>query len=258
MIAADKVFCVIYSTGGIGDVGRHAVRAALDQFEGKVRVITRFPESLEEVNWNSASGPHSFTDAERERLEIIALDVTKDDLVPHMTNVGTVVSALGIRQPFLGSNNIVGEAGTKNLVKAMESCNVDRVVAVTSVGCNEDWPPIEFHWTGHVLKFMFRTVSRSNYRDLNLVENALKKSKLDYLLVRPMGLGEERKTMGEYFIQKKKGEDKVGPDMAKMDCATFVVKEALNPSYHKTAVVIGSNWDTFELNPPKYDLKATV
>lgn len=133
-------------------------------------------------------------------------------------------------------------------------------MTVTSVGCNEDWPPVEFHWVGGVLKWMFRTVSRSAYKDLNGAEIALKKSKLDYLLVRPMGLGEERKPKGEYFIQKKKGEDKVGPDMSKMDCATFVVKEALDPTYHTTAVVIGSDWDTFEFSPPKTedDVKATL
>jgi NAD(P)H-binding len=254
LLSADQILCVLYSSGGTADVGRHAVRAALDQFGGKIRVITKSPETLDEENWNCSCPRHSFTDAERARLELIALDVTKDDLRPYLTHdVGAVVSALGNRQPYFGDR--VGSAGTQRLVKAiMETSSnnsIRRVVAVTSVGCNEDWPPIEYHWVGNILKWMFRTVSRSAYKDLNGAEMALKTSKLDYLLVRPVGLGEERKPKGEYFIQTKKGHDKVGPDMSKMDCATFVVKEALDPTYHTTAVVIGSDWDTFQLNPPQ-------
>ena len=247
MITPDKVFCVIYSSGGIGDVGRHAVRAALDQFEGNVRVLTQSPESLDEENWNCSCKPHTFTDAERQRLEVIAVDVTKDDLTPHMTNVGTIVSALGNRQPWYGHR--VGKAGTENLVKAMEASKIDQVVAVTSVGCSDDWPPVEFHWVGKVLAFMFRTAVISGYNDLTGAEKALQQSKLDYLLVRPVGLGEERQPQEVFFIQKEKGKDKVGPNMSKMDCANFVVKEALHPSYHKTGVVIGSEWKNFELNP---------
>ena len=249
MMTPDKIVCIIYSSGGIGDVGRHAVRAALDQFTGNVRVLTQSPESLEKENWNCSCKPHTFTDTERQRLEVIAIDVTKDDLTPYMTNVGTVISALGNRQPWYG--HYVGKAGTENLVKAMEAYNIYRVVAVTSVGCSEDWPPVEFHWTGKVLACMFRTVSKSGYNDLTGAEKALQQSKLDYLLVRPMGLSKERQPQGVYFIQKEKGKDKVGPDMSKMDCANFVVKEALHPTFHKRGVVIGSEWENFELNPPK-------
>lgn len=252
MISPEKVLCIVYSPGGIGDVGRHAVRAALDQWKGTVRVLTKSPATLlDDPNWNcSCENPHIFSDADIKRLEVVSIDVSKEEISSqHMANVGTVVSALGNRQPFYGHRE--GAPGTLNLIRAMEASNIDRVVAVTSVGCNEDWPPVEFHWVGGILTWLFRTVVRDGYRDLSGAETALKQSKLNYLLVRPMGLGETQKNKGEYFIQKEKGKDKVAPVISKMDCATFVVKEALEPSYQKTAVVIGGDWENFELDPPK-------
>ena len=34
------------------------------------------------------------------RLDVMAVDVTKDDLQPHLDNVGGAISALGNLQPF--------------------------------------------------------------------------------------------------------------------------------------------------------------
>ena len=257
-MSAEKIIGVLYSSGGTADVGRHAVRALLDVHPGKVRVLTRDPKTLlEEQHWKSVCGPYTFTPQElKEKLEVRAVDfatVDSSTLAGHLTGVSAVVSALGNRQPFYGDR--VAARGTKTLMEAIgKSGNkVDRVVAVTSSGCNEDWPPMEFHWAGTIFKWMLRLLVRDGYYDLCQAENAITGSgfdNLDYLLVRPVGLGEERREKGEWFIQKKKYQDKLGPDISKMDCARFVVKEALEPTYHKTAVVIGSNPDTFVLDEP--------
>ena len=62
-----------------------------------------------------------------------------------------------------------------------------------------------------------------------------------YLLVRPMGLGEDVIPRGEWRAQKEKHKDKsVGVNMAKLDCARFMVEEALNPTQSKTALVVGT------------------
>lgn len=157
VLSTDKVLCILFSSGGTADVGRHAVRAALDAFQGQLRVLTKNPLALEESNWNSASGPHSFTKEERDRMDVRAVDFTKaEDLSCHLDGVGAVVSALGNRQPLYGDH--VAKVGTQKLVKAMESVGVERLVAVTSVGLNEDWPPVEFHWVGNILKWLFRTL----------------------------------------------------------------------------------------------------
>jgi hypothetical protein len=55
-------------------------------------------------------------------------------------------------------------------------------------------------------------------------------------------------------VQRKKGEDKLGPDMGKMDCARFVVSEAMQPTFHRQGVVVGSNWENFDLGDSKAQL----
>ena len=249
----DKILCILYSSGGTADVGRHAVKAALDATSlSMIRVLTKDPKTLlEDTNWKCGCDPHEFTEAELKRLDIMAVDVTKDDLQPHLDNVGGVISALGNRQPFFGDR--VAAKGTQNLVKAMEANKIQRLVAVTSVGLSEDWPPVEFHWVGNILKWIF--ILTGSNRDLQGAENAIKAStSLDYLLVRPVGLGEDRRPKGEWFVQKQKGEDKLGPDFSKMDCASFAVSEVMDPTYSRRGVVVGSNWETFVMDEPKTEL----
>jgi len=53
-------------------------------------------------------------------------------------------------------------------------------------------------------------------------------------------LGEDVVPVGKWFLQKEKHKDSVGIDLAKLDCARFMVQEALNPTLHKEAVVVGS------------------
>ncbi|GAX24659.1 hypothetical protein FisN_4Hh217 [Fistulifera solaris] len=245
------VLCILFSSGGTADVGRHAVQAAIETYDGPIRVLTRDTQVLQEANWNCACPePHQL---ELQRLDVRAVDVNKDDLKEHLKDVGIVISALGNRQPFHG--DCVAQAGTRNLVNAMLHHNISRLVIITSAGCNEDFPPMEYHWTGTILRCLFRSVSRREYRDLCLAEDVLRNheqsDQLDYLIVRPVGLSEERPPVHAWVIQKQKYEDKLGPDMSKMDCARFCLQEALQPTYHRQAVVIGSDPETFVFNPNK-------
>ena len=63
--------------------------------------------------------------------------------------------------------------------------------------------------------------------------------KIDYLLIRPTGLGEEVVPVGKAYIQEKKGMDVVGLELAKLDCARYMVQEALNPT-RSGSIVVGS------------------
>lgn len=256
--STNPVLCILFSSGGTADVGRHAVQAALEQYEGPIRVLTKDPQVLQETNWNCACPePHQ---VDLKRLDVRAVDVTKDDLKEHFQNVGAVISGLGNRQPFHG--DCVAQLGTRNVIDAMLHHDISRLVMITSAGCNEDFPPMEFHWTGTILKWLFRLVSRREYRDLCRAEDALRNHAqaaqvLDYLIVRPVGLGEERPPVNAWVIQKQKYHDKLGPDMAKMDCARFCLEEAVSPTYHRQAVVVGSDPETFVFDPKKSVVRPT-
>lgn len=248
---------VLFSKGGLGDVGRHAVRAALDRGPDVVEhvtVISQHTESLlkadEDNNWNcgcvNENRPHTFTDDEKDRMTIVSVDSFDNDdsdnnavFISHFEGAGAVISCLGNRQINLGDR--VGGAGSRLVVKAMNKKKIERVVVISSMGVKEDWPPIEFHWVGKIMSCIFLTCGRKDYKDLSAVEEAFRSSKdIDYLIVRPVGLGEDVPPRNEWLVQKEKYKDtSLDIGIAKLDCARFMVEEAIKPTRHKTAVVVG-------------------
>lgn len=231
---------VLYSNGGLGDVGRHAILAALERKDvSSIKVLSEHPETLQEKNWNcGCPQDHELTKEELDRIEIIPI---KDwgDIMRHFEGVTAVVSCLGNRQSFLGDR--VATEGSKAVVDAMKSHGISRVVAMNSVGLGDDQPCLEYHWAGKIMDGLFATVSRRERKDLTGSETCFRESDRDFLLIRPVGLGEDVVPVNEWFLQKEKFKDKVGINMAKLDCARFMVQEALEPTKHRTAVVIGND-----------------
>lgn len=251
-----KTLAIFFSSGGLGDVGRHAILVALD--DPRVASIKLFASSkniktLDLPNWKcGCTEPHDWNESVTkssklfEKFELDLSDKNDKDvgqiLKEQLKDVDAVVSCMGNRQPFWGDR--VGAAATHHIKIAMEATNVKRIVAMTSMGLNEDYPCMEWRWEGKIMDFLFKTLCRKEKKDLVKLESLLTSSKpelLDYLLVRPVGLGEEAVPEGTYFLQKQKHTDVVGSNMAKMDCARLFVDEAVNPTMHRTAVVVGAN-----------------
>jgi nucleoside-diphosphate-sugar epimerase len=232
---------VLYGTGGLSDVGRHAVQAALERSDVEsIKVLTQHPQLLEESNWQcGCEKPHEFSEQDRQRFEVIPVKSWKDDdLGSHFAGATAVVSCLGNRQPFIGG--YVANEGNQAVIKAMKANKVTRAVVISSSGIEEDWPPMEFFWGGKILALTFFTISRQAFQDLTMMERAYRNSELDYLLVRPVGIGEDVVPVGEWYLQREKHEDVLSCNMAKLDLARFMVEEAINPSKHAEAVVVGA------------------
>ncbi|KAL7569329.1 hypothetical protein ACA910_016871 [Epithemia clementina (nom. ined.)] len=239
---------ILYGKGGLSDVGRHAMQVALEEGSAveSIKVLSRYPDLLREDNWNcSCPNPHSYpTDP---KVEVVKIDSWKTDRIDqYLADATAIISCLGNRQPEL-SKAWESEEGNKALLQALPKGKKCRVVIMTSVGVEEDWPPMEFiGFVKIILSIMFilPCISRGAYRDLTQMERAYRATApedVDFLLVRPVGLGEDVKPVGKWWLQKEKYKDAVGGNMAKLDCARFMVQEALNPTKHREAVVIGSD-----------------
>jgi NAD(P)H-binding len=251
---------VLYGKGGLSDIGRHVVQAALEQSQvTNIKVLTEYPEMLEESNWKcGCPEPHSFSELDRERFQVVPIqswktamnnidnDNNDKSISACFEGATAVISCVGNRQPFIGGWN--AHAASQVVVKAMNKAQVKRVVSISSAGVQDDWPPIESFKPGmYILSFMFVMpgMSRYAYHDLTAMEQEYEKHSkdLDYLLVRPYGLGEDVRPMNKWWIQKKKFDDVIGINLAKLDCARFMVQEALYPTLHNQAVVIGGDPD---------------
>ena len=246
---------IFFSSGAFGDCARHAILHALgDRRVTKILVYSseRNLPSLEEANWKCGCKTNHGADLRNspnfdDKVQLITIDVTDAE---EMTNsckanldgVDAVISGLGNRQMFIGDR--VARKGTKNIAVAMRDANVQRVVAMSSMGVNDDKPCMEWRSEGKFMAALFKTVSRREYNDIAGMEKdlaATDASDINYLLVRPVGLGEECIPRDEYFIQKKKFDDMLGPNMAKMDVGKFLLEEALDPTFERRAVVIGAD-----------------
>jgi hypothetical protein len=244
---------VLYGIGGLSDVGRHAILAAIERSVSHIVVLTEYPELLDQTNWDCGC-PGGHTNPVKDHPEIVSVipinnwKTPVDNLAQHFVGATAVISCLGHRQPGykypqLIQRGLIAHDGNLQVIAAMKQAGVSRAVVISSIGIQEDWPPMEFHLAGRIMGLMFKTNSKRPFVDLTDMELAYKNnenSSIDYLFVRPVGISEECKPCGKYFLQQQKGKDGLGMDMAKIDVARFMVQEALEPSLHKRGVVIGS------------------
>lgn len=252
--------------GGLSDVGRHAILAALEKPTiDKVTVITEYPELLDETNWEcNCPGGHTnpFNDPSlSSRLEMVKIDTWKKEqpnLSQHFVGATGVVSCLGHRQPGwknkeLITRGLIAYDGNKQVIKAMGEAKVDRVAVISSFaigdGGTKAWP----HWASKFMCVLFKTCQRKAGHDLLKMEKCYVQSNLDYLFVKPVGIGEdvEPDPDGHYYLQEgdKKTRDEtgkiypndiVGGNMAKMDVARFMVEEIIHPTLYRTSQVVGA------------------
>ena len=247
---------IFFSSGAFGDCARHAILHALeDDRVAKINVYAseRNLPSLDEANWKCGCKTDHGSEMKKspnfdDKVQLITVDVTdaaemsSSGKKVDLNGVDAVISGLGNRQMFIGDR--VARKGTKNIVAAMRDANVQRIVAMSSMGVNDDKPCMEWRSEGKFMAALFKTVSRREYKDIAGMEKdliATDASDINYLLVRPVGLGEECVPRDEFFIQKKKFDDVLGPNMAKMDVGKFLVEEALDPTFERRAVVIGAD-----------------
>ncbi|KAL7537049.1 hypothetical protein ACHAWF_005643 [Thalassiosira exigua] len=174
---------VLYGIGGLSDVGRHAIIAALEKPSiDKIVVITEYPDMLDEKNWEcNCPGGHTnpFSDPDAaSKLEMVKVDTWKNDqpgLAKHFEGVA-VVSCLGHRQPGwkhpeLKTRGLIAYDGSRQVIAAMEEAKAERVVAITSISINGDrsWP----HWASKIMACLFTTFQRKAKKDLVAMERAI-------------------------------------------------------------------------------------
>jgi hypothetical protein len=242
-----KKIVILYGYGGLSDVGRHAVIAALERTDvTTVKVLTKHKDLLDQKNWDcSCPEPHSFTFQDKVRMNVVPVKSWDDkNIGKHFQGACAVVSCLGNRQPGTFDKLIKAgwdsAAGNKAVIRAMKQHSVRRSVVISSVGIAEDWPPMEWHWDGHKMASQFRFFSKDAVQDLTHMEQEYHDSDLDFLIVRPVNMDQSIKPVTDYRVQEEKGKDKLGVQIAKLDVARYMIEEAVNPTRHREGIVVGS------------------
>jgi uncharacterized protein YbjT (DUF2867 family) len=210
--------------GANGQTGRLLTRRALDKGHSAV-AVTRHPEDF------PFADPH---------LTVAKADVREpSSLAAVVHGADAVVSTLGV--PFSTGPIDTYSVGVRNIVDAMRSTGVRRLVVVSSTGAfhypNRKETPFALRIFEPVIT---RTIGKTTYDDQRRMEDIVRASGLAWTVVRPSGLFD----LAEPTNYVAGEVDPVGGFTARIDLADYMIALAGNPSAAGKTVVVSTTENT--------------
>ena len=194
--------------GSTGTVGRHLVDQALS-LGHEVTAFARNPEKLE------------IEHAERTPTLVKGDVLDPVSLERVMPGHDAVLCAVGA-----GRKGTVRSIGTRNILRAMESAGIRRLVCQSSLGVGDSAGNMNFFWK-HI---MFGWFLKEAFADHVEQERYIKESDLDWVIVRPAAYTDGPAT-GEYkhgFAATERG---LKLKISRADVAGFVLKQLEDDTY---------------------------
>ncbi len=149
--------------GATGTVGRLAVEDLLKAGH----TVTAFARSPRKLN---LSDP---------KLRLVAGDAMKlAEVTDAVAGHEAVVVTLGAG---MSRKSKIRSQGTMNVIKAMQTHGVRRLIAQSTLGARDSWPTLNFWWK----RVMFGALLAPVFRDHELQEQLVEASGLDWTIVRP-------------------------------------------------------------------------
>lgn len=137
-----------------------------------------------------------------------------------------VLSAIGA--PALKTGT-VRSTGTRNIVLAMEKAGVRRLICQTSLGYGDSRATLDrtpFYFKYIIVPFFLR----KGFADHALQEDHIKRSKLDWTIVRPGTLTDGPRT-GAYRHGFESNDRTVKAEVSRADVADFMLKQLADATY---------------------------
>ncbi len=194
--------------GSTGGTGRELLIQALDQ-DHSVTAYARDPAKIEDIQ-------HS-------RLTVVRGDVL---------DAATVESAIAGHEGILvtiGAGSIhttLREEGTRNIVQAMQSTGVKRLVCQSSLGVGDSRTNLPF-FTKYIIVGIFL---RHAFADHELQEAVVRQSSLDWTIVRPSQLKDGPRT-GVYRHGFSTTDKRIKKWISRADVADFMLKQLVDDTY---------------------------
>lgn len=194
--------------GATGTVGKHLVQQSLEKGY-TVTAFSRNPENLE-ISHNN--------------LKRVKGDVSKmEDVRKGVENQDAVFVVIGSGKDRKGT---VRSEGTKNIIQAMKEKKVNRLICQTTLGCGDSNANLNFFWKN----IMFGWFLKEVFLDHELQEEYVRKSGLDWTIVRPGAFQDGAKT-GNYKHGVSSSEKKLKLKISRADIADFLIRELQTNMY---------------------------
>jgi len=201
--------------GATGKIGRLVVAQALEQGH-EVTAFARNPQKVEQTHAN---------------LQVVQGDVLDYSAVEKaIIGRDAIVAALGM--PLM-NNEKLRSKGTANIIRAMETTGVKRLICLSGLGAGDSMEILPFHYKYLLAPLIFRRV----FADHTLKESYIKNSQLDWIIVRPANFTKGAYT-GKYREDIKAGDKPPRLRISHHDVADFLVRQLSDDTYlHKTPVI---------------------
>ena len=203
--------------GATGTVGRLAVKNLLKAGH----TVSAFVRSPEKLNLSDA------------KLRLVAGDAMNlSDVKGAVAGHEAVVVTLGAG---MSRKNKIRSQGTMNVIKAMQTHGVRRLIAQSTLGAHDSWPMLNFWWK----RVMFGALLAPVFRDHELQEQLVEASGLDWTIVRPAAFTDKATTRPviEDVPNSASGLDL---KIARSELARFLTRQLSDKKYIGRAVGLSS------------------
>lgn len=203
--------------GATGSVGRLAVEELLKAGHD-VTAFARAPEKL------------GITDPALRLATGDAMDA--NDVLDAVAGHDAVIITLGAG---MSRKNLIRSKGTMNVIHAMQSHGVRRLICQSTLGARESWSNLNFWWK----RVMFGALLAPVFRDHELQEQLVEASGLDWTIVRPGAFTDEatRRPVIEDVPLSARGLDL---KIARCDLARFLTRQVAERTYLGRAIGLSS------------------
>ncbi len=203
--------------GATGSVGRLAVEELL-RAGHEVTAFARNPDKLPAIN---------------PKLTLRAGDALKaEDVSGAVAGHDAVVITLGAG---MSRKSVVRSSGTLNVIRAMQTHGVKRLICQSTLGVRESWSNLNFWWK----RVMFGALLAPVFRDHELQEQLVEASGLDWTIVRPAAFtdAETRRQVIEDLPVTARGLDL---KISRAELARFLARQVVEQNYLGRVVGLSS------------------
>ncbi|WP_227284915.1 NAD(P)-binding oxidoreductase [Boseongicola sp. H5] len=203
--------------GATGRIGRLAVEQILAAGH-RVTAFARHPQTL------ALDDPN---------LTLVAGDALEEQAVlDAVKGHDAVVVTLGAGS---SRKSVIRSQGTLNVIRAMQSHGVRRLICQSTLGAHESWSNLNFFWK----RIMFGLLLRPVFLDHELQETLVRASGLDWTIVRPGAFSDGPGTglYKEGFSPQERG---LRLKIARADVAGFLARQLGDRRYLHEAVAISN------------------
>ena len=201
--------------GSTGGTGQEVVKQALAQGH-ELTVLVRKPEKLKQKN---------------ENLHVVQGDIMDFSLVERsIKRQDGVLCNLGA---LPNDKNCLRAKGTENIIRAMEKTGVRRFICQSALGVGDSRTLLPFHYKYLLVPLLLRHV----YADHEIQEKLIKKSQLDWVIVRP-GVLTDGELTGSYKQDDSTDDSTVKFKISRADVADFMIKQLTEDAWLHRAPTI--------------------